>query len=60
MSIKIIEQIKQAAENVEKEGTAFFEKENNSAGTRTRKVAQEMKVLLQQLRDSVTETRNSK
>jgi hypothetical protein len=54
MSMKIIEQIKEKVAQLEIDGKAFFEKGTKIAGPRTRKTAQELKLLMQELRESVS------
>lgn len=51
-----LELIKQKTEELSADTTKFY-KGNNSAGTRARKQAQELKALLQQLRAEIIEER---
>ena len=52
--METIEQIKALVEELSIDTTKFF-KGNNSAGTRARKTAQELKALLQKLRGEILE-----
>lgn len=49
--------IKQLVANAEKDAYAFYDKGNNAAGTRLRKVMQDLKVAASELRKEVTEKR---
>ncbi len=60
MSISIIEKLKAAVATLEKEAVAFTDKGNNAAGTRSRGAAQEIKVLAQEWRNFVSETKAAK
>jgi len=51
-----LEKIKTLTEELSVDTTKFF-KGNNSAGTRARKMAQELKALLQALRNEILEER---
>ncbi|HEY9002029.1 MAG TPA: histone H1 [Mucilaginibacter sp.] len=53
-----IKELKALVETAEKEGTAFYEKGNNAAGTRFRNALQQIKVLATDLRKDVTEKKN--
>jgi hypothetical protein len=53
--METLEKIKTLTETLSSETTKFFEKSNNSAGTRARKAAQEIKELLQVLRKEILE-----
>lgn len=44
---------------VQEDVTKFYEKGNNSAGTRVRKSMQELKNLAQELRMDISKTKNS-
>ena len=55
--METLEKIKNLTETLSSETTKFFEKNNNSAGTRARKTAQELKALLQDLRGEILEHR---
>jgi hypothetical protein len=55
--METLEQIKTLTEELSVNGTKFFKGGNKSAGTRTRKLAQELKDLLQTLRKEVLEER---
>ena len=54
-----VEKLKSLVATLELE-MAKFEKKNKAAGTRVRGAAQEIKVLAQAIRVSVTEAKNSK
>jgi len=54
--METIEKIKTLTEELSVDTTKFF-KGNNSAGTRARKIAQDLKNLLQQLRTEILEER---
>ena len=54
--METIEKIKTLTEELSVDTTKFF-KGNNSAGTRARKLAQDLKNLLQQLRTEILEER---
>ena len=56
--METLEQIKVKAEELSVDATKFFKNGNNSAGTRARKIAQELKDLLQTFRKEVLEERN--
>lgn len=51
--MKTLEQIKTLVEQLSAETTKFYEKGNQSAGTRARKAAQELKELMQVLRKEI-------
>jgi hypothetical protein len=51
--METLEQIKQLVETLSTETTKFYTKDNNSAGTRARKAAQELKELMQVLRKEI-------
>lgn len=53
-----LEKIKTLTEELSVDATKFF-KGNNSAGTRARKLAQELKNLLQTLRNEILEERKN-
>jgi len=53
--METLEKIKNLTETLSSETTKFFEKNNNSAGTRARKTAQEIKELMQVLRKEILE-----
>ena len=53
--METLEKIKTLTETLSSETTKFFEKNNNSAGTRARKAAQEIKELIQVLRKEILE-----
>lgn len=55
-TVSTLELIKQKTEELSADATKFY-KGNKSAGTRARKVAQELKALLQQLRSEIIEER---
>ena len=54
-----IKELKALVETAEKEGTAFYEKGNNAAGTRFRNALQQIKVLATDLRKDVTDKKNA-
>ena len=54
-----VEKLKELVATLELEN-AKFEKGNKAAGTRVRGAAQEIKVLVQAIRVSITEAKNSK
>jgi hypothetical protein len=56
--LSTIEQIKVKTEELSVD-TLKFQKGNKSAGTRARKIAQELKSLLQTLRSEILETRKN-
>jgi len=51
--------LKALVETAEKEGAAFYEKNNKAAGTRFRNVLQQIKVAATDLRKDVTEKKNA-
>lgn len=51
--METLEKIKTMTELLTSETTKFFQKGNNSAGTRARQTAQELKALLKTLRDEI-------
>lgn len=51
--------LKALVETAEKEGVAFYEKNNKAAGTRFRNALQQIKVLATDLRKDVTEKKNA-
>jgi hypothetical protein len=54
--METLEKIKTLTEELSVDATKFF-KGNNSAGTRARKLAQDIKTLLQNLRNEILEER---
>ena len=54
--METLEQLKVLMEELSVDTTKFF-KGNNSAGTRARKLSQDMKALLQQLRGEILENK---
>lgn len=56
--METLEQIKTLTEELSVDTTKFF-KGNKSAGTRARKIAQELKALLQTLRSEILEERKN-
>jgi len=54
--METLEKIKTLTEELSQDTTKFF-KGNNSAGTRARKIAQDLKSLLQTLRNEILEER---
>jgi len=53
--METLEKIKNLTETLSSETIKFYEKNNNSAGTRARKAAQEIKELMQVLRKEILE-----
>lgn len=53
-----IAELKTLVETVEKEGAAFYDKNNKAAGTRLRNALQQVKVLATEIRKDVTEKKN--
>ena len=51
--METLEQIKVKTEELSVDATKFFKNGNNSAGTRARKLSQDMKALLQPLRGEI-------
>ncbi len=51
--------IKKLVANAEKDAAAFYDKGNSAAGTRLRKVMQELKVAASDLRKEVMEKKNA-
>jgi hypothetical protein len=56
--METIEKLEKLMVELKEESVKFFEKGNKSAGVRTRKGAQEMKALLQDIRKEVLEQNN--
>jgi hypothetical protein len=54
-----IAELKALVETAEKEGAAFYEKNNKAAGTRLRNALQQIKTLATDLRKDVTEKKNA-
>jgi hypothetical protein len=54
-----INELKALIETVEKEGLAFYEKNNKAAGTRLRNALQQVKTIATDLRKDVTEKKNA-
>ncbi|MEO3402835.1 histone H1 [Mucilaginibacter sp. CAU 1740] len=54
-----LKKLKNLLESAEKEGQAFYEKNNKAAGTRLRNALQQIKVLATDLRKDVTEKKNA-
>ena len=54
-----LEELKALVETAEKEGAAFYEKNNKAAGTRLRNALQQIKVVATDLRKDVTEKKNA-
>ncbi|RFZ91383.1 histone H1 [Mucilaginibacter conchicola] len=52
-------ELKALVETAEKEGQAFYEKNNNAAGTRFRNALQQIKALATDLRKDVTDKKNA-
>ena len=57
--METLEKIKTMTELLTSETTKFFQKGNNSAGTRARKTCQDIKDLLQTLRKEILEQRKA-
>ena len=55
----LLEELIALLENTRDDHEKFFERGNNAAGTRVRKVMQEVKTLAQDLRLEVQETKNT-
>ena len=53
-----IAELKTLVETVEKEGAAFYDRNNKAAGTRLRNALQQVKVLATEIRKDVTEKKN--
>lgn len=53
-------QLKSLVQGIEEDAVKFFEKGNSAAGTRVRKRMQDLKNLAQEIRNEVTEIKNSK
>lgn len=53
-------QLKSLVQGIEEDAVKFFEKGNSAAGTRVRKGMQDLKNLAQEIRNEVTEIKNSK
>jgi len=54
-----LQEFKALIETAEKEGQAFYEKNNKAAGTRLRNALKQIKVVATGLRKDVTERRNA-
>ena len=54
-----LESIKQLVAELEVDTNKFFQKGNNSAGTRARKTSQSIKAALQQLREEIINHRKA-
>lgn len=54
------EQLKQLVMSLEADFVKFYDKNNQTAGTRVRKGMQDLKNLAQSIRNEVQETKNSK
>jgi len=54
-----LEELIALLENTRDDHEKFFERGNNAAGTRVRRVMQEVKALAQELRTEVQETKNA-
>lgn len=57
--METLENIKKLFEELEVDTTKFFQKGNNSAGTRARKTAQSIKAALQTLREEIITQRKN-
>ena len=55
--METLEKIKNLVEELSIDGVKFFTKGNDSAGTRARKISQDLKGLLQKLRTEILEER---
>lgn len=58
--METLEKIKNLTQELAIDATKFFEKGNDSAGTRARKLSQDLKSLLQTLRIEILEERKKK
>ena len=54
-----LKELKALVETAEKEGAAFYEKNNKAAGTRFRNALQQIKAVATDLRKDVTEKKNA-
>lgn len=54
------QKVKALINSVEKDAAAFYEKGNKAAGTRIRNAMQQLKVAAQEIRQEVTEKKNTK
>ncbi|QXV63680.1 histone H1 [Mucilaginibacter sp. 21P] len=52
-------ELKALVESAEKEGQAFYEKNNKAAGTRLRNALQQIKAIATDLRKDVTDKKNA-
>ncbi|MEO3407277.1 histone H1 [Mucilaginibacter sp. CAU 1740] len=52
-------ELKALVETAEKEGQAFYEKNNKAAGTRLRNALQQIKAIASDVRKDVTEKKNA-
>jgi hypothetical protein len=59
MKMETLESIKQLVAELEVDTNKFFQKGNNSAGTRARKTSQSIKAALQQLREEIINYRKA-
>ena len=57
--MELYEQLKNLVAELEGDFSKFYEKSNKAAGTRVRNKMQEFKVLAQEIRNGVTEKKNS-
>lgn len=57
--METLESIKQLVAELEVDTNKFFQKGNNSAGTRARKTSQSIKAALQQLREEIINYRKA-
>ena len=57
--METLEKIKVKMEELSVDTTKFFQKNNDSAGTRARKTCQELKQLLQKLREDIIKQRKT-
>ncbi|MBK1439449.1 histone H1 [Parapedobacter sp. ISTM3] len=53
-------ELKSLIASIEEDAVKFFEKGNNAAGTRVRTGLQKVKALAQEIRNAVTEAKNTK
>ena len=56
--MKKIEQLKQLVNSLDEDANKFFEGGNSAAGTRVRKVMQDIKILAQEIREEVQGMKN--
>jgi RecA/RadA recombinase len=57
--METVNKIKELVNSLEVDASKFFNKGNDSAGTRARKISQDLKSLLQDLRNEITAVRKT-